>query len=46
MKDSSLLMDLLSTPGANDIEPTNAVANRTTLYPDVYPLHPHTSTFL
>lgn len=34
-KDSGKLLDLLSTAGSDDIEPTKAVAARQSLYPDV-----------
>ncbi|PCH43275.1 RNB-domain-containing protein [Wolfiporia cocos MD-104 SS10] len=38
MKDSGKLLDLLSTPGSDDVEPTKAVAARQVLYPDYLPL--------
>ncbi|KAF7980217.1 hypothetical protein HWV62_39325 [Athelia sp. TMB] len=37
MKDASQLSDLLSVAGANELEPTKAVAGRTALYSDYLP---------
>jgi len=37
MKDSNQLLDLLSASGSDEIEPTRAVAARSSLYPDVCP---------
>lgn len=38
MKDSSNLLDLLSAPGSNDIEPTRASGGRQALYPEYLPV--------
>ena len=35
VKDANQLLDLLAAAGAEDIEPTKAVAGRQALYPDV-----------
>lgn len=35
MKDTSVLLDLLSATGAGDLEPTRTVGARAPLYPDV-----------
>jgi len=37
MKDSNQLLDLLSASGSDEIEPTRAVAARSSLYPDYLP---------
>ncbi|OCH86604.1 RNB-domain-containing protein, partial [Obba rivulosa] len=38
MKNSNQLLDLLSAPGSEDIEPTRAVGARQVLYPDYLPV--------
>ena len=35
MKESNKLLDLMSTAGSDEVEPTKALANRTGLYYDV-----------
>lgn len=39
MKEASKLLDLLSTAGSDELEPTKAVAARQVLYPDVSIFH-------
>ncbi|KZT68590.1 RNB-domain-containing protein [Daedalea quercina L-15889] len=38
LKESSRLLDLLSAPGSDDVEPTRAAAARQALYPDYLPM--------